>query len=96
LELAQQFVTAETLLVLVTDGRANVPTRSDDAWSDALRAATGVRCAALVVDTESSDRALGRAKELADAMRAEFVSLTAFEAGYDFPVLLRKSTNVAS
>jgi len=94
LELAQQFVTAETLLVLVTDGRANVPTRTEDAWSDALHAAAGVLCPALVVDTESSDRALGKAKELADAMRAEFISLTAFEAGYDFPVLLRKGTNV--
>jgi magnesium chelatase subunit D len=95
LELAQEFVTAETLLVLVTDGRANVPTRTEDAWSDALHAAAGVRCPSLVVDTESSDRALGKAKELADAMRAELVSLTAFEAGYDFPVLLRKGANVA-
>jgi magnesium chelatase subunit D len=95
LELAQQFVTAETLLVLVTDGRANVPTRTEDAWSDALHAAAGVRCQALVVDSESSERALGKAKELADAMRAEFVSLTAFEAGYDFPVMLRKGANVS-
>ena len=91
LEMAQRFVTAETLLVLVTDGRANVPTRSDDAWSDALQEAGRIRCAALVVDTESSGHAFGKARELAEAMRAEFVDLAAFEAGFDFPILLRKS-----
>jgi magnesium chelatase subunit D len=93
LEIAERLVTPETLLVLVTDGRANVPTRSDDAWSDALRAAGRIRCSALVVDTESSDHAFGRAGELAEAMRAELVSLTRFEEGFDFPVLLRKSMN---
>jgi magnesium chelatase subunit D len=92
LEMAQEFITPETLLLLVTDGRANVPTRTDDAWSDALQAAGKIRCAALVVDTESSDHALGKAKDLADSMRAEFISLTTFEAGYDFPILLRKSS----
>jgi magnesium chelatase subunit D len=91
LEMAQQFVTDETLLVLVTDGRANVPTCSDDAWNDALQAAGRVRCPALVVDTESGEQVLGKARELADAMGAESINLTAFEAGYDFPILLKKS-----
>jgi len=36
LELANQFVTPETLLLLVTDGRANVPYRSNDGWHDAF------------------------------------------------------------
>jgi magnesium chelatase subunit D len=89
LELAQQLVTPETLLLLITDGRANVPCRSDDAWGDALHAAVQIRCPALVVDTESSDNAFGRAKELAGAMNAECISLSAFEAGYDLPVLLK-------
>jgi magnesium chelatase subunit D len=92
LEMAQGLVTDETLLVLVTDGRGNVPTRSDDAWSDALQAAGRIQCPALVVDTELSDHALGRAKQLAEAMRAELIDLVAFEAGYDFPILLKKST----
>jgi magnesium chelatase subunit D len=92
LELAQELVTAETLLVLVTDGRANVPSRTDDAWSDALQAAGRVRCPALVVDTELGQQALGRTKELAEAMQAEFISLRDFEAGYDLPILLRKSS----
>ncbi len=71
LEVAHRFVTDETLLVLVTDGRGNVPTSSKDAWSDALEAAARIQCPALVVDTESSDQVLGRSKELAGAMRAE-------------------------
>jgi len=91
LEMAQQFVTPETLLLLITDGRGNVPTRSDDAWSDALQAAAKIRCCALVIDTESSAQALGKTKDLAEAMGAELISLTAFEAGYDFPILLKKS-----
>jgi magnesium chelatase subunit D len=90
LEIAERLVTPETLLVLITDGRANVPTSSDDAWGDALQAAGKIRCAAVVVDTESDDHALGRAGELAEAMRAELVSLTKFEDGFDFPLLLRR------
>ena len=90
LEIAEQLVTPDTLLVLITDGRANVPTRSEDAWADALHAAGRIRCAALVVDTEPGDHALGRAGELAEAMRAEVVSLSSFETGFDFPLLLRK------
>jgi magnesium chelatase subunit D len=92
LELAQQFVTEETLLLLITDGRANVETRTDDPWSDALVAAAGVRCPALVVDTETGANALGKAREIAEAMGAECVSLEMFEAGYDLPVLLKRSS----
>jgi magnesium chelatase subunit D len=93
LELANQFVTPETLLLLVTDGRANVPYCSNDAWHDALQAATKIQCPTLVVDTESSTNAFGKAKELADAMRAECIGLTEFEAGYDFAILLKNSTS---
>ncbi|WP_158943886.1 AAA family ATPase [Granulicella sp. S190] len=89
LELANHLVTPETLLLLITDGRANVPVYSEDAWGDALQAARRISCAALVVDTESSDNALGRAKELAEVMQAECISLATLEAGYDFPLLIR-------
>jgi magnesium chelatase subunit D len=91
LELAQQFINEETLLLLLTDGRANVPSRTADPWADALEAAAEIRCAALVVDTELSNNALGKAKVLADAMRAEFVSLASFEAGHDLPILLKSA-----
>jgi magnesium chelatase subunit D len=93
LELANQFVTPETLLLLVTDGRANVPYCSNDAWHDALQAATKIQCPTLVVDTESSNNAFGKAKELAEAMRAECIGLTEFEAGYDCAVLLKNSVD---
>jgi magnesium chelatase subunit D len=93
LELANELVTPETLLLLVTDGRANVPYGSNDAWRDALQAAARIRCPGLVVDTESSNNAFGKAKELADTMQAECISLSAFEAGYDFAVLLKNSVD---
>jgi magnesium chelatase subunit D len=93
LELANELVTPETLLLLVTDGRANVPYRSDDAWHDALQAAARIQCPGLVVDTESGNHAFGKARELADAMRAECISLSEFEAGYDFAVLLKNSVD---
>ena len=93
LELANELVTPETLLLLVTDGRANVPYGSSDAWGDALAAAARIRCPGLVVDTESSNNAFGKAKELADTMRAECISLSEFEAGYDFAVLLKNTVD---
>jgi magnesium chelatase subunit D len=93
LELASQFVTPETLLVLITDGRANVPYGSKDAWHDALQAAIKIQCAALVVDTESNENAFGKARELADVMRAECISLAELEAGYDFAILLKNGAS---
>jgi magnesium chelatase subunit D len=91
LELAAQYINEETLLLLLTDGRANVPSRTADPWTDALEAAAKIRCAALVVDTESASNAFGKAKELADAMRATVVNLATFEAGYDIPILLKSA-----
>jgi magnesium chelatase subunit D len=93
LELASQFVTSETLLVLITDGRANVPYGGKDAWHDALQAATKIQCPALVVDTESSENAFGKARELADVMQAECISLAELEAGYDFAILLKNGAS---
>jgi magnesium chelatase subunit D len=93
LELAQQYINTETLLLLLTDGRANVPSRTSDPWVDALEVAAKIRCAALVVDTESASNAFGKAKELADAMRATVVNLATFEAGYDLPILLKSAAS---
>jgi magnesium chelatase subunit D len=90
LELAHQFITPETLLLLITDGRANVASRTDDPWRDALQAAARIQCPALVIDTEFGGGALGRAKELAEAMHAELIHLDALETGFDFPVLLKR------
>jgi magnesium chelatase subunit D len=93
LELAHQYINTETLLLLLTDGRANVPSRTADPWVDALEAAAKIRCAALVVDTESASNAFGKAKELAEAMRATVVNLATFEAGCDLPILLKSAAS---
>jgi magnesium chelatase subunit D len=66
------------LLVLLTDGRANVSAGGGDPWDDALAAASQVRTAcagALVIDCESGPIVLGRARVLADALGAECISL---------------------
>ncbi|MGC4083872.1 MAG: hypothetical protein QM736_17615 [Vicinamibacterales bacterium] len=75
LELAAGYVTDDALAIVITDGRANVPTRSDDAWADALEAGTALRCAALVIDTEDERAPTGRPKRLADAMGAAYTRL---------------------
>ncbi len=60
-------------------------------WMDALEAAAGVHCTALVVDTESGVNVLGKAAEVAAAMGAEYMKMETFEAGYDLPVLLKRN-----
>ncbi|MDB5775531.1 MAG: chlI [Herbaspirillum sp.] len=67
------------LLVLLSDGKANVPLiAGGDAWRESLAlaeqlAATGA--AALVLDTESGYLRLGRAAQLAQALGAECLGL---------------------
>lgn len=68
-------------LVLLTDGRANVPlTLGGDAWAEALQMARALRQAlrgapALVVDTETGHVRLGRAAQLAQALGAAVTTL---------------------
>lgn len=52
LALARSYVTPNTLLLLITDGRANFPLHSEDPWQDALTAAAELTCPALVVATD--------------------------------------------
>ena len=75
LELAARYVTDRAVAVLITDGHANVPLRSDDAWADALAAAAALNCLGLVIDTEDARWATGNPKKLATAMRAMCVRL---------------------
>jgi magnesium chelatase subunit D len=89
LELALRYVTPNTILVLLTDGRANVPSQSHDAWTDALLAARQVRCPALVIDTETRIGATGRAVELAEAMGARHTRLDDIGANRDFVLILQ-------
>jgi len=91
LELAKQFVNDRTLLILLTDGRANVPLLTHDPWSDALTVASQITCRVLVVNTELARNATGRAKELAASIHAECVALDDLGNGFDFPSLLGTS-----
>ena len=66
------------LLVLFTDGRANVSAEGGDPWDEALGAGSRLRTAcagAVVIDCESGPIVLGRARILAQALGAEYVAL---------------------
>ncbi|OAM88907.1 VWA domain-containing protein [Termitidicoccus mucosus] len=71
------------LLVVFTDGRANVPLHPGaDPWQESLAAAKTLAPAAtgaLVVDCEAGPVALGRARDLADALEAECEHLAALD-----------------
>jgi magnesium chelatase subunit D len=71
------------LLVLFTDGRANVGVEGGDPWEEALAAAALLRTAcavALVIDCEPGPIILGRARTLAQALGAECVALDDLDA----------------
>jgi magnesium chelatase subunit D len=71
------------LLVLLTDGRANVSFDGGDPWEEALAACSALRAAcaaALVIDCEPGPIVLGRARVLAQALGAECIALDAMDA----------------
>src|SRR3984957_18495380 len=71
------------LLVLLTDGRANVSLDGGDPWEEALAACSMLQAAcagALVIDCEPGPIVLGRARVLAQALGAECVALDAMDA----------------
>jgi magnesium chelatase subunit D len=68
------------LLVLLSDGKANVPIQEmpGDTWDQSLQAATRIAEAgtpALVLDPEVGFVRLGRAQQIAQAMAAEYLAL---------------------
>lgn len=72
---AGEYLTPETILILVTDGRANVALNGGDPWEEAVAAAREISCAAIVVDTENSAQRLGQCAALAEVLGARYVSL---------------------
>jgi magnesium chelatase subunit D len=74
----------DPLLVLLSDGKANVPLAADgDAWSEALQLSAEIATQSIpcvVVDTESGHVKLGRARKLADVLNASYASLEAMTA----------------
>lgn len=75
LELARNYLTPSTLLVLLSDGRTNVSLRGGDPWQEALEIAGQLHCRALLVDTGDPSHPVQRASELAEALKASSVPL---------------------
>ena len=75
LELASSLVNPASVIILLTDGRANVPLMNDDPWTDALTAATKLTCPSVIVCSamDASDSAAMEA--LAAAMRGRLIHL---------------------
>jgi len=79
LELAKTYVTPSTLLILLSDGRANVPLREGDPWHEALECARQLNCRSLVVDTDSPRLPTGLISEIASALGAPCIPLRDIE-----------------
>jgi magnesium chelatase subunit D len=80
------------LLIVFTDGRANVSLADGDPWQESLAAAAQLKecCAgAVVIDCEPGPIVLGRARQLAAALDAECIALSSLEAG-DFTVRIQR------
>jgi magnesium chelatase subunit D len=75
LALAKSYLTPKTILIVMTDGRANFPLHGDDPWQDALAVAADLKNPTLIIDTETSDHPTGQAKILAEALQARCLSL---------------------
>jgi magnesium chelatase subunit D len=73
LELARSLVIPSSLVILVTDGRANVSFAGGDPWQEALDASGKLDCPAVLVD--SSLNAAPACTSLASAMKARLVRL---------------------
>jgi magnesium chelatase subunit D len=90
LDLARSYVTPSTLLILLTDGRANVPLRASDPWQEAIEIASQFRCPALVIDTEGAAQSVGQSRKLAEALGAEYVALENLQES-DLIIALQRS-----
>lgn len=90
LELTRAYVTSATLLILLTDGRANVPLRAEDPWQEALEIASHLLCAALVIDTELATQPLGQSRKLADTLGAQYIALENLEDSDSLSIALQR------
>jgi magnesium chelatase subunit D len=75
LELARTLANSSSLLILLTDGRANVPLTSGDPWADALEAAGQLRCGSVLIDSGIDPSSTNAMRTLASAMQARYVQL---------------------
>jgi magnesium chelatase subunit D len=75
LDLANSLVNPASILILLTDGRANVPLMSPDPWADALEAARKLNCPSVLVDSSIDASTVWAKEALASAMRARLIHL---------------------
>lgn len=75
LSLAKSYVTPSTILILLTDGRANLHLREGDPAQEALETASQLNCRGFVIDTENSEQRLGNSRKLAEASGAHYMIL---------------------
>jgi len=90
LNLARAYVTPATVLIALTDGRANVSVGAGDPWQEALDIAAQIHVPALVIDTENSAERLGRCLKLAEALAARYVHLESAELNEDIVFALQR------
>ncbi|QMV17324.1 VWA domain-containing protein [Granulicella sp. 5B5] len=90
LHLAQKYLTPTTVIILLTDGRANVPLENSDAWQDAIDMAGQIKSSVLVIDTENSSERLGRSRMLAEALSAEYFHLESAELNETLVLALQR------
>jgi magnesium chelatase subunit D len=75
LELGRSLVNPACVLILLTDGRANVPVAGGDPWADALDAASKLNCSSVLVDSSLDRSTADATATLALAMRARLIHL---------------------
>ncbi len=82
--LSKQNNNIQPLLVLLTDGKANIGlSKNADPWQESLKFADLIaqqHPSSLVIDTETGYLRLGRAKQLAQSMMAEYLTLEELSA----------------
>ncbi len=69
------YLTPSTLLILLTDGHANVAPQNGDPWHEALLAARHIHTSAVLVDTDSAAQQHGPCAELANILGAHHLTL---------------------
>jgi magnesium chelatase subunit D len=92
LDRARSYVTPTTLLILLTDGRANIPLHGGDPWQEALDAARQMSCNAIVVDTETAAQRLRQCTELAKVLGARYLSLEELVQTENFSIAVEPLT----
>lgn len=75
LDLAGTLASASSVVILITDGRANVPLFTSDPWQDALNAASKLSCASVLVDSSLNHTSSDMLPTLATAMKARLIHL---------------------